>query len=209
MSKAARARTSQASSSPPADAVAGLVPPAASTVVINASQLPRYSSRSRSIAQRGGEDRYANAAGRIDSVGERLHVRGVSGGVLSAIEQDADAWSGRSTGNGAAAPPDRLLDRRLEADTGQQHGVAEKRAAGGDCPARRGPGRRGHRRRPHRNGRQLHQRGVRACSPPSTTIGLPVPRNRSKPLHSSCGEPSTRAPRSGHRPPAPRELGVR
>ncbi len=46
MSRAASARTSHASSSPPALAVAGLVPPAASTVVINASSVPRWASRS-------------------------------------------------------------------------------------------------------------------------------------------------------------------
>ena len=50
-SRAARALTSQASSSPPAEAVAGLVPPAASTVVINASQLPFYSSRSEGASR--------------------------------------------------------------------------------------------------------------------------------------------------------------
>ena len=46
MSKAASARTSQASSSSPAEAVAGLVPPAASTVVTRASRVPRKSIRS-------------------------------------------------------------------------------------------------------------------------------------------------------------------
>ncbi len=46
MSSAASAWTSHASSAPPALAVAGVVPPAASTVVINASRLPRCASRS-------------------------------------------------------------------------------------------------------------------------------------------------------------------
>ena len=41
MSRAANARTSQPSSSSPADAVAGRVPPAARTVVIRASRVPR------------------------------------------------------------------------------------------------------------------------------------------------------------------------
>nr|WP_278255249.1 hypothetical protein [Nocardioides convexus] len=31
------------------------------------------------------------------------------------------------------------------------------------------------------------------CSPPSTTIGLPVARIRSKPPHRSCGPPRMRA----------------
>src|SRR4051794_3391984 len=45
ISRAASAPTSHASSSPPADAVAGLVPPAASTGGIRGSQLLKDSSR--------------------------------------------------------------------------------------------------------------------------------------------------------------------
>ena len=58
-------------------------------------------------------------------------------------------------------PPERLLYRRLEADTGQQHSVAEKsvqlpevsRPAVGQVDVGIGSN-------PHRNGRELHQRGV-------------------------------------------------
>src|SRR6478736_1224986 len=46
MSSAASSLTSQPSSSPPADALAGVVPPAASTVTINASSSPSAVSRS-------------------------------------------------------------------------------------------------------------------------------------------------------------------
>ena len=46
MSSAARRATSQASSSPPADADAGVLPPAASTVTISASRVPSAAYRS-------------------------------------------------------------------------------------------------------------------------------------------------------------------
>jgi hypothetical protein len=43
----------------------------------------------RGIAQRGREDRYADATGRIDSIGKSLDVRGVPGRVLRSVEEDA------------------------------------------------------------------------------------------------------------------------
>ena len=51
-SSPASLRTSQPSSSPPAEAFAGRVPPAASTVVIRASYVPRCSMRSSGASRR-------------------------------------------------------------------------------------------------------------------------------------------------------------
>ena len=165
MSRAASARTSQASSSSPADAVAGLVPPAASTVVTRASRVPRKSIRSAGrVPQRGGEDRHGRAAGGIDRVGQRLDVRGVPGGVLGAVEEDADPRSPLRAGRlrPRQQPPHRLLDRRLEADAGEQHRVGQEgvqlgqvlRSALGQVDVRIG----GH---PDGHGGQFHQRGIR------------------------------------------------
>ena len=90
-SSPASLRTSQPSSSPPAEAFAGRVPPAASTVVMSASYVPRCSMRSSGrVAQRGGEDRDAHAAGLVDRVGEGGDVRGVPGRELRPVEEDRD-----------------------------------------------------------------------------------------------------------------------
>ena len=158
MSSAASARTSQASSSPPADAVAGRVPPAASTVVISASSVPRCSIRSagasRSEAAKIGTP---DAAGGVDRVGQGVHVRGVPGRLLRPVEEDPDprgvrpvarAVEARGSADGRSTPQTGLLGRRLEALAGEQDGVGEEgvQLARGS-PGRPGRGRGGPRRR--------------------------------------------------------------
>ena len=117
----------------------------------------------RSVAQRSGEDRLADTAGGIDGVGQSLHVRGVAGGLLGPVEEDPHprAGAGRRRGRSRQHAPVRLLDRRLEADPGQQHGVGQEGVQLGEVlgsPLGQVDVRvRGH---PHRYRRQLHQRGV-------------------------------------------------
>ena len=168
MSRAARARTSQPSSSSPAARGGG--PGAAGGQhrgdqgVEGAEVVEQVG---RGVAQRGGEDRHADAARRVDGVGQRLDVRGVPGGVLGAVEEDADprrrALSPSSVGSEpSSSTPGRLLGRRLEALAGQQHGVGQEgvqlaqvlRAALGQVDV-------GLRGDPDRHGGELHQRGVR------------------------------------------------
>ena len=121
------------------------------------------------VAQRGGVDDDALAAGRVDRVGERMRVVGVAGGVLGPVDEDADAGpagvaAGGVEGGRLVALEDTPLGqrlRRLEALTGEQERVAEEgvqlrevgRAPFGEVAVglRRGAGR-------HR--RQLHERRV-------------------------------------------------
>ena len=116
---------SQASSSPPADAVAGLVPPAASTVTTSASASRSVQQGGFRGAQRGAVQRHRPSAGGLDRVAEGVHVPGVPGQMLGAVVQHGDGGSVRDGGSLQHAPGGGAL-RRLEAVAGEQYGVGQE-----------------------------------------------------------------------------------
>ncbi len=132
MSSAASAVTSHASSSPPAVAVAGLVPPAASTVTINASKVASGASRS-SGAPRRDEQKIGTATAavlRLHGIGQGVHERRVPGRLMRPVVQDADprGVSVRPRRTGRSSRPQ--AGSRVGGSkpcAGEQHRVADKR----------------------------------------------------------------------------------
>ena len=170
----------------------------------------------RGIAQRRGEDRNAHPAGRVDGVGERLDVRGVAGGELGPVEDDADPWAGRGRSLAAVGArsgklaPGRLLRRRVEALAGQQHGVGQERVQCGEIGAAAlgqvqvrlggGPDRHASTGPSARRRAAAHRRGR---PPGDRRPGPPPARSGSRPgSRESASRPDRRPPRSQPARPA-------
>ena len=112
----------------------------------------------------------------LDRVAQRLDVGGVAGQLLGAVTPHRTATVGPAPGGLALRHPhDAVAAGGLNRTRSSARCRRGTRAAAAGCPPRPGPGSCGSARRCRRHRGALHQIGVGACSPLTTT---PAPRWR-------------------------------